>query len=157
VKQVGRPQEIYDRPANLYVAGFIGSPPMNFIPARLTVEGEKTCAQVARNGSAPLAIDLGAVTQGRASFAGRDVILGVRPEALTEAGTAISPGRTAVDASIEILEPTGADTFAVVSLGGVPVTARCHPRAFSGRGPARFELDAAAVLLFDPQSEHRID
>ncbi|WP_119299976.1 ABC transporter ATP-binding protein [Dongia deserti] len=157
VQQVGRPQDIYDRPANLYVAGFIGSPPMNFIPADLTVEGERIQARIARNGAAPVAIDVGPITADRAVLAGREVILGVRPEALTEAGEAVRPGKVAIDATIEILEPTGADTFAVISLGGAAVTARCHPRAFHSRGPARFELDTASVLIFDPGSERRID
>lgn len=157
VQQVGRPQDIYDQPANLYVAGFIGSPPMNFIPAQLTMEGGRVCALVARDGTEPLVLDLGAVTPSRAAFADREVILGIRPEALTEAGPTLSPGHAPLEATIEILEPTGADTFAVIALGGAAVTARCHPRAFAARGPARFELDTAAVHIFDPRTERRID
>ncbi len=46
---------------------------------------------------------------------------------------------------------------AVIALAGTPVTARCHPRAFATRGPARFELDTSAVHVFDPRTERRID
>ena len=156
VQQVGRPQDIYDRPTNLYVAGFIGSPPMNLVPAMLAVENGRTRVSIDRADADPLLWDIGAATPGRAALSGRGVLLGLRPESLTEAGAVPLPGHTAFDAPIEILEPTGADTFAVIRLAGKEVTARCKPRAFDGRGPARFQLDTGTVHTFDPVTEQRV-
>ena len=156
VQQVGSPQDIYDRPANLYVAGFIGSPPMNIVPAELVIKNGKAEAKIARVGSEPLVVKLGVATPAQAAV-GRDILLGIRPEALTEDMTPSHSGKNAFEAPIDILEPTGADTYAVISLGGKAVTARCHPRAFNARGMGRFQLDTASVLIFDPKTEQRVD
>ena len=157
VQQIGPPQDIYDRPVNLYVAGFIGSPPMNLIPAKLSVREDRSFVSIDCEGAKVLQFDVGAATPGRAALAGREVLLGIRPEALTEAGTSTHPGQASFEATIDILEPTGADTYAFISLGGKSVTARCRPRVFDRRGPARFQLDTASVLVFDPKTEQRLD
>ena len=155
VQQVGTPQEIYDRPANLYVAGFIGSPPMNLIPAQVLDQHGRAIARIEQADLPPIIIDLGGKSPGLMDFAGKPVLLGLRPEGLTEALEGVS-GQS-FDADIEILEPTGADTFAVLTLGGRPVMARCRPRAFNTIGKARFTIDASAVQLFNPNTEQRID
>jgi multiple sugar transport system ATP-binding protein len=157
VQQAGRPQEIYDRPANLYVASFIGSPPMNLVSAELIVDGTAARARIARANNADLVVDLGPATPARRRHDGSRIVIGIRPEALTEVQASPAPGATCFEAAIEFLEPTGADTFAVIGLAGTAVTARCHPRAFSTTGPARFQLDVSSLHLFDPQTEKRID
>lgn len=157
VQQIGPPQDIYDRPANLYVAGFIGSPPMNFIPAKMLFRGSRTIVKIDRVDAKPLEFDIGSKSKSRAAFLEKEILLGVRPETITEASGVSASGHLSFEAPIDILEPTGADTYAVISLGGVAVTARCRPRSITGQGNAQFQIDTNAVLMFDPETEIRID
>ncbi len=157
IQQVGTPQDIYDRPANLYVAGFIGSPPMNLVPGLLDHDGEGAWVTVERGGLPPANVRIGATTQAMRDLAGKRVILGVRPEAITEAEAGDAAGKSTFEAVIEVLEPTGADTFAMMSVGGREIAGRLRP----GRGVAgqvgRFDVDVRKVLLFDPVTEQRLD
>ena len=146
VQQFGAPAEIYERPANVYVAGFIGSPTMNFVPARM---------ESAANGAAlrfdgcPVAVPIAAA----AGVTG-DVIAGIRPEHFALVAPQ-SPG--AVPITVELLEPTGADTYGTARLGGKPVTLRFAPKQAPRVGEtAWLAIDPAAVNLFDPKSELRI-
>ncbi len=151
IQQVGTPQEIYDRPANLYVAGFIGSPPMNLIPGFLHRDSGRSWVRVDRGGLPPADIRIGDV-DGVEGGARRPVILGVRPEAMTEAAAGCDDD-DAFEAIVDVLEPTGADTFAMMSVGGREIAGRLKP----GRGAVgqlgRFEIDRRKVLLFDPETE----
>ncbi len=156
IQQVGSPQEIYDRPANLYVAGFIGSPPMNLIPGDLVRVGDRVGVRVARAGLPPADIAMGPYTEGMAGRVGRPVILGLRPEAMTEALPGSDPAN-AFEAVVDVLEPTGADTFAMLQVGEREIAARLKP----GRGVVgermRFHVDPTNLLLFDPASEERVN
>ncbi|WP_028444836.1 ABC transporter ATP-binding protein [Chitinimonas koreensis] len=154
VKQFGSPQQIYDTPANLYVAGFIGSPSMNFIPCTLGEEGGR--ATVTLDGQKVL---LGPLSEAQRGFVGKQVILGVRPEQLTDPASANrdQPDLQTIAAKIEIVEPTGPDTLATVMLNGVKAVARCHPQGAGLPGQqVQLVLDPMRTLLFDPASENRI-
>jgi len=147
VQQFGAPQAIYDAPENMFVAGFIGSPSMNFLRGRMTAAGF------------PLEHD-GRVTMlplpQAAALDGRDVILGLRPEHVTDAGSGPA-GAPQVAARIDLIEPTGPDTLAFTNLNGARVTCRTHPRAGARAGvnlPLAFDL--AKAVLFDPTTEKRI-
>jgi multiple sugar transport system ATP-binding protein len=141
VEQIGAPLDLYDDPANLFVAGFIGSPAMNFLKGRL-----------ARNG-AGLAVKLGdgvslpAPTL-RADHEGREVTLGVRPEHLAVR----SDG---VPAEVVVVEPTGADTQIFCKLAGTDVTAVVRERHTFHPGEA-IRLAPDLTFLFDPASGERI-
>ncbi|MFC4161184.1 ABC transporter ATP-binding protein [Chitinimonas lacunae] len=158
VKQFGTPQQIYDEPANLYVAGFIGSPAMNFIPCRL--EQEQGCAVVRLDSAGTVQpLRLGRLSDSQRGLLGREVILGLRPEQLTDPGSAHNerPGLQALDARVEIAEPTGPDTLVTISINGVKAVARCHPQAVARPGEAmRLLIDPGKALLFDPVSENRL-
>ncbi|SFZ75801.1 ABC transporter ATP-binding protein [Chitinimonas taiwanensis] len=158
VKQFGSPQEIYDTPANLYVAGFIGSPAMNFIPVQLGEEGGHAVV-VLDNGSTPQSVRLGPISEAQRAFVGKQVILGVRPEQLTDPESAHSDRTNlqSLQATVAITEPTGPDTLVTVTLNGVKTVARCHPRAAGHPGQAvTLVLDPTKALLFDPASEKRL-
>jgi multiple sugar transport system ATP-binding protein len=119
VQQVGPPQSLYEQPANLFVAGFIGSPAMNFLPARLEnsalrcVLGELRLSDRMRHTL-------------EATHAPRDVIMGVRPEHFKDAAL-VEPGTKAYGmtftAHVEMLESLGSDKYAHFSLEGEPVSA----------------------------------
>jgi multiple sugar transport system ATP-binding protein len=158
VKQFGSPQQIYDEPANLYVAGFIGSPSMNFIPCTLA-EADGLAQVTLDNGVSKQTIRLSALSDTQRAFLGKPVILGIRPEQFTDEGSAHTdrPDLQKVDAKVEIVEPTGPDTLVTVTLNGVRAVARCHPSAAGHPGSSmQLVLDPSKAVLFDPVSENRL-
>ena len=99
VEQVGRPLDLYDRPANLFVAGFIGSPAMNFIDASSTAESDAPALTAADGTALPL-------PPGTRVGGGQPLVYGVRPEDL-----ALSPNGAGVEATVSVVEPTGSTTL----------------------------------------------
>jgi multiple sugar transport system ATP-binding protein len=115
--QLGSPAEIYNRPANTFVAGFMGSPRMNLIPGTLKSEGSGLHLEVAADGAAPARIILSRVPDATRPYIGREITAGLRPEAISDkldAGG--SDGRPVIEATVEVTEPTGPDTLAVLEL-----------------------------------------
>jgi len=157
IQQVGSPQEIYDRPQNLYVAGFIGSPPMNLVPGTLRENGGQVAVETTLESGAKLVIPMGRATPAMAPYFGSKIILGARPEIITEPGIHYD-GATpyTFDARVEVIEPTGSDNLAIISLGGIDAIARLRPGAGVAGKPMSFSIDTSKALLFDPQSEQRI-
>ena len=157
IQQVGSPQEIYDRPQNLYVASFIGSPPMNLIPGTLLENGGQVAVETTLENGARLVVPMGPAAPAMAQYFGRKIILGARPEIITEPGTHYD-GATPYkfEARVEVIEPTGSDNLAIISLGGVDAIARLRPGAGVAGKPMSFSIDTSKALLFDPQSEQRI-
>ena len=132
LQQVAPPREIYDKPANMYVAGFIGSPTMNFIP--VTVQG--TTAK-ASGFDIELPIAPG-VEKG---------VLGIRPEALTERPRDGHPG---MDLKVEVTEVLGADQFLYGAVGGDAITARVDPNMKVTPGDrVLLGIDMRRLHLFD--------
>jgi multiple sugar transport system ATP-binding protein len=136
VEQIGSPLELYDNPANLFVAGFIGSPAMNFLSGRVNGSGISIGA----------GIDLPNPTKNLQ--AGREVLLGVRPEHL-----AVDSGGVPVE--VVVVEPTGADTQIFCKLAGTDVTAVVRERHTFRPGEA-VHLKPQLTYLFDPASGARL-
>ncbi|QDQ27389.1 sn-glycerol-3-phosphate ABC transporter ATP-binding protein UgpC [Chitinimonas arctica] len=158
VRQFGSPQQIYDAPADLYVAGFIGSPSMNFIPCQLHEEAGMAVVML-DNGQQAQKVTLGPLLEAQRPFVGQRMILGIRPEQLTDPASAHGdrPDLQSLSATVEMTEPTGPDTLVTVTLNGVRTVARCHPRAAGAPGQAvQLSLDPTKALLFDPHSEKRV-
>jgi multiple sugar transport system ATP-binding protein len=132
LQQVAPPREIYDNPANMYVAGFIGSPTMNFIP--VTVQGTTAKAS---------GFDIELPT---APGVERGV-LGIRPEALTEHPR---DGHSGMDLKVEVTEVLGADQFIYGTVGGDAITARVDPNLKVSPGDrVRLGIDMRRLHLFD--------
>ncbi|MCZ8108589.1 MAG: ABC transporter ATP-binding protein [Burkholderiales bacterium] len=157
LQQVGTPAEIYNRPANLFVADFMGSPAMNLMEASISTEGGRAMLSLARDGEA---IRLPVPSSAGSTLAeGRKVILGIRPEAITDRDGADRNSRAVeiVEAHVEVVEPAGSDTFVVTHIAGKEVTARMRADADVRAGtrvPFAFNLDKA--VLFDPGSGLRL-
>ena len=145
IEQLGTPEEIYNTPATLYVAAFVGAPPMNLLAARfdngyVTVDGLET--------SIPLPPGFGT-----ALSVGQSLLLGIRPEAL-RLGTA---GERTIRATCEIAELTGPE-LVVTSLAGQRLLATLPPRTRLEPGdPVSFAFDSDAMHLFDAKSGLRLD
>lgn len=139
VEQAGRPLDLYDRPANVFVASFIGSPSMNFLPGILMSNG----VQIEGGPLVPVSL-------AEPDATGRKVLYGVRPEHLNLA----QPGESGVDAAIELIEPTGAETQIYATVGGHRLVAVVRDRVSLKPGdPVRFAIDAARTHVFDQQTE----
>ena len=157
LQQFGTPAEIYDDPANMFVADFMGSPPMNLFPVTVRSDGGGLKLLIERAGgeAAALAADR---AEGLEARAGGEAILGLRPEAITEVPADGAKGDAAiVECLIEVVEPAGADTYVVTHLGGREVVARTSPDAAIHAGetvPLAFRLDKA--VFFDPATHARI-
>ncbi|WP_104668227.1 ABC transporter ATP-binding protein [Ensifer adhaerens] len=142
VEQIGSPLDLYDRPANLFVAGFIGSPGMNFIRGKVSASGP--FAFISEGGvQLPLAESV-------AARRGQDVIYGIRPEHLL-----INQG--GVDATVSLIEPTGAETQITAQLGTTPIVASVRDRFDVQPGNViSVGVDLSAVHLFNAHTELRI-
>jgi len=159
IQQVDEPQGLYRRPANTFVASFIGSPPMNFVRGRLSGDGVEL---------GPYRIELPAALGGKIrADAGPDVIVGLRPEEFEDVRVDGAGAATVMPALVEITEQLGPETYAyfrvegleVVEIGDRPVelagalSARLDPRTRAAAGE-RLNLAVAAdgLHLFDPET-----
>ena len=148
VEQLGTPIELYERPASVFVAGFIGSPSMNFLAARVAAEG----GAVELPGGDRLTLAEGALT----GQAGRQVTLGIRPEHLEAA----AEGAGDAHLTVEVVEQLGADTLVHGHFGSdrsdltvrLPGVSRLEPGAVLPLAVA-----PAHLHLFDPDSGARLD
>ncbi len=155
IEQQGPPLELYERPVNKFVAGFIGSPAMNFIPATVEMDGEVPCFRLAQDVRLPL-------TPARAgefkSSAGRKLLLGIRPEHMhrqRESGQ--QAGFEPLPVRIEIVEPMGANTLINFHVGETSVLARLD--AYANEQPGKeftLLIDMNRTVVVDPESERVI-
>jgi len=157
VQQYGTPAEIYNDPANLFVADFMGSPAMNLIPATV----RDNAVEMARAGEEPLVLEFQHLPADVRARDRQEVIIGIRPEAITDADNRalVRDGQQAISASckIDVVEPAGADIFAITSLGGKEVVTRLH-QDWNGQANSHAELvfNLEKVVFFDPESGVRL-
>ncbi|MEU1999931.1 ABC transporter ATP-binding protein [Rhodococcus sp. NPDC019627] len=147
LEQVGTPEDVYDRPASVFVAGFLGSPAMNLLDARVrTVNG--TVVASAEGVTAPL-------WPGQTD--GRDVVLGIRPEHLRVVDPTDHPGvRLSVD--VTSVENLGSEQVAYCEVGGATVCVRApRPIALRAHRSAVLTADPAHVHLFDRETGRRLE
>ena len=160
LQQVARPQDLYDRPVNVFVAGFIGSPAMNLVEARVAGAGAGLELAI---GSQTLPVPAELLQQRPAlrSYEGGPVVVGIRPEDMEDAALADGP---TIEASVDLVESMGSDV--VVHLrAGAPATsggtdgddtglvARFSPRTAVKEGQrVRVRVDTGRLHLFDPST-----
>src|SRR5580658_9580981 len=126
LQQVGAPFEIYNSPANLFVADFMGSPSMNLLEGKVSKANGAASIVIDRAGSEPI-VFAAPTSAGIGALAdGAKVILGIRPEAVSDLESIDRKAKTVttVEAPVEIVEPAGSDTFVVTRIAGSEVTAR---------------------------------
>jgi multiple sugar transport system ATP-binding protein len=155
IQQIAAPLDLYHQPANLFVAGFIGSPPMNFFTGKLTASSQGTLEFVEKvsAGQTPFHCPLSTETSRRlSSRQDREVILGLRPEHLHP--NSLTSGVTLL-ASVEVVEPMGAETFVYLRTGGHTCICRTTQGEFMDLEGKKLNLgpDLSRAVFFDPETE----
>ena len=156
VQQVDTPQTLYDYPCNLFVAGFIGSPQMNFVDAVCKVNGDKVVLQ-----AGPSSIELPPAKAKKlieGGYDGKTVVLGIRPEDVHDEQMFIEASpNTVIEAKIRVYEMLGAEVFLYFDYEGASMTARVDPRTTARTGDVvKFALDAEKIHVFDKETEQTI-
>jgi multiple sugar transport system ATP-binding protein len=151
IQQIGSPLELYNHPVNRFVAGFIGSPPMNFMTVTLKEDGGRL---IADEGGNEIEIT-GAVVELVKPYVGKEIIFGVRPEDLIyqEKGATAKSFKT----TVQVIEPLGAEIHLYIETAKHSFIARVAPRfEFHVGDEAYFEADMNKVIFFDMETEKAI-
>jgi len=129
VQQLGTPHEVYNRPANLFVAGFMGSPRMNLATAQLASRAEECFLEFQKKQAEKITLKLPAQCSYLKPYIGKEVIVGIRPESirLVNAQQGREQRQHLFEAQINVIEPTGAETLALLDFGGYEFTAKLDP------------------------------
>jgi multiple sugar transport system ATP-binding protein len=157
LQQFAEPRIVYDRPVNMFVAGFMGSPSMNFLDAEIA-DGQGATLRLTNGGSEPLTLELAMPLAGQGAVS--NVILGVRPEHISLHRPERAADKRAcavVPAAVEIVEPTGAETMVGLRLAGREITARFEPHEAPEVGQiVTLAIDMSKACLFDAKTERLI-
>ena len=150
IQQVDTPQNLYNKPNNLFVAGFIGSPQMNFFDATCVVEGNKAFLQLGQykielpEDKAKAVIDGG--------YAGKTVVMGIRPENIHDA--ALKADGAIIEAPVHVYELLGAEVILYSEVEGVNMTARVNPKTTAKVGDViKFCIETEKIHVFDKETE----
>ena len=153
VQQIDSPQNLYNKPGNLFVAGFIGSPQMNFFTAKIEKEGDSVVAVVGQSRlNVPVAKAKALVDAG---YVGKEVTLGIRPEDIHDSQMFIDASpNTVIESTIKVYELLGAEVFLYFDYADTQVTARVDPRTTAKMGDSvKFALDMEKAHFFDKDTE----
>ncbi|MEZ8230308.1 ABC transporter ATP-binding protein [Vibrio splendidus] len=156
LQQLGTPQEIYTKPNNMFVAGFMGSPSMNFIKTMVDLDDEQNPI-IKVTGTAEQEHHI-RLPQSMRDQDGKELVIGLRPEHITDQQGDDVSASTKLDLQLEVLEPTGPDTIAMVKVNDQEVACRLSPEfevSVGQMAPLHFDLSKA--VFFDAQTEARID
>ena len=153
VQQVDTPQNLYQKPGNLFVAGFMGSPQMNFLDAVISEKGNKVYLV-----AGPSEIELPPAKAKKlidGGYEGKTVVLGIRPEDVHDEQMFIEASpNTVIEAKIRVYEMLGAEVFLYFDYEGSSMTARVDPRTTARTGDTvKFALDAEKIHIFDKETQ----
>ncbi len=148
IEQVGTPNQLYHNPKTRFVAGFIGSPAMNFIPCRM--EGSDSALQVRITDELALPVPPARAEHYRGHVNNGKLLLGLRPEHITEAGNHLEPGEVPFEAKLDVTEPMGMETLVYFPLNGTQVCGRVNPNSGARDGaPLRLAANLNNMHLID--------
>ena len=150
IEQIASPQEMYDRPATQFVAGFIGSPSMNFVSCKLTTEQLSTYVDVGDGLKLKVPDERASKYQ---AFLGRLLTFGIRPEHVTEKRAHTTTTQVDFSADVEVVEPMGMDTMVSFNMNNENVCARSVPQSVMSPGHRmEFTVDMNRMHLIDPET-----
>ena len=153
IQQVDTPQNLYNKPQNLFVAGFIGSPQMNFIDATIVKTDDGVCASFGKYNIKLTENKAKAVIDG--GYVGKEVIIGIRPEDVHDEDIFLATSKDSiVDATVEVTELLGAEVNLFLSVDGQPLTARVNSRSTAKLDDViQVALDVNKLHIFDKTTE----
>ena len=153
VQQVDTPQHLYEQPGNLFVAGFMGSPQMNFLDAQIAEKGGDLVAKVGEYDVVIPAAKAKVLKDG--GYVGKTVVLGIRPEDIHDSQMFIEASPSApMTSTVKVYELLGAEVFLYFDVNGTQVTARVDPRTNSKTGDTiKFAFDMEKSHFFDKETE----
>jgi multiple sugar transport system ATP-binding protein len=158
VQQFGAPREIYDNPTNMFVAGFMGSPSMNFIPSKIVSENGSIGVHV-DGGAGEFVLPVNGAGERLESRVGSEIVLGLRPEMITQRVEQKMNSDTTRVASckVDVVEPTGPDTLIFVRMNDRKVVCRVEPESAVEAGDnMELMFDVSKAVFFDPESGARV-
>jgi multiple sugar transport system ATP-binding protein len=151
IEQVGAPNELYHRPETRFVAGFIGSPAMNFLPCRLESAAGATRVRLSEDLAFP--VPPAREERYRAHLANEKLVFGLRPEHIVEERAHHSPGQHDFEVPLDVTEPMGMETLVHFTIGGNEVCGRVDPNSGAQAGrPMKLMADLANMHLIDDAS-----
>ena len=151
IEQVGSPQELYHSPRTRFVASFIGSPAMNFIPCKLVEQGGHILVRIAETLAFP--VPQASTARYRPYIESTKLELGLRPEHITDVRGEAMPGVSFFDVGLDVTEPMGMETLVYFSLNGTQMCGRVSPAAGARDGqPMRLAADLNNMHLIDGAS-----
>ena len=155
VQQVDSPRNLYEKPNNLFVAGFMGSPQMNFLDGTIKIEGENAFIVVAGK-SIPLPpAKSKKLVEG--NYNGKTVTFGIRPEDVDDSEMFIETAKCVFESTIKVYELLGSEVFLYFDLEEFPITARVDSRTTARPGDTvRFGFDIEKIHIFDKETEQTV-
>jgi multiple sugar transport system ATP-binding protein len=151
IDQVGKPNDLYHHPKTRFVAGFIGSPAMNFIPCRLEQNGAGLVVRIADHLGLPVPETHAARYR---SAVGKALLLGLRPEHITEPKGDHREPRCEFTATLDVVEPMGMETMVFFTVKGIEVCGRVDPPSATGPGqPMLLYANLVHMHLIDPDTD----
>jgi multiple sugar transport system ATP-binding protein len=151
IEQLGTPYEVYHTPRTRFVAGFIGSPAMNFLPCQLVQNGSGLTVRLSDDLSFPVPADREARYR---PYAGRELIFGLRPEDIIETRGETQPGRAPFQVVLDVVEPMGMETMVYFIVNGIEICGRVNPAAAKGAGETMpLVADLNHMHLIDPKTD----
>ena len=155
VQQVDTPQNLYDKPGNLFVAGFMGSPQMNFLDADVEVQGDKASLKIAGQSIELPPAKAKKLIEG--GYAGKKVTFGIRPEDVDDSEMVVSTSKAVFESTINVYELLGAEVYLYFDLAEFPITARVDSRTTARPGDkVKFAFDVEKIHVFDKETEKTI-
>lgn len=154
IQQVDTPQNLYDKPCNEFVAGFIGSPQMNFINATVSKNGGNYSLKFDKY-DIKLPADK---TTNLDSYVGKEVVCGIRPENVHDEPEFLEKATDGIiEANVDVTELMGAEIYLYLSIAGIPITARVEPYSKAKPGDTiKVALDLSKIHIFDKETEQTV-
>ena len=156
IQQVDTPQHLYDLPCNEFVAGFIGSPQMNFIDATLSKKGNQVCAEF---GGYSIPLPASKNEGGKLdAYIGKAVRIGIRPEHVHDEAEYLERlTESTLEANVDVTELMGAEIYLYVNIEGIPIIARVEPTSKAQPGDKiKIAFETEKIHVFDPETEKTI-
>ncbi len=152
IEQQGRPLDLFERPVSRFVAGFLGSPSINFVPARLVGDASGAAIRLQTGERLPLPASRRPAASGET-----EILLGIRPEHFSRAGEELRPGSVRIPAVVGLIQPTGTRTYVTTSVGGTDVVVELQAHDVHAHGETiQLALDLNRAILVDPRTDQVI-